>query len=238
MQSLRCVLLDDELPGLTYLRMLCTQIEGVEVVKVYNNPLKFLKELDQLDFEVCILDIEMPGMNGIDVAKRLKDKAVIFSTAYKEYAVEAFDLEAADYITKPLQLDRLKKAFSRASLVLAQRQKPDAFVEINSDKGKFLLRFADLALVTSSEVDRRDKRALLKNNVELILKNISFDQLLDKLPVAQFSRINRNTIIAVDCVEAYTHDSVLSNRMDANGTAMRFALSTQFSAAFKIKVKS
>lgn len=238
MQMLKCVLVDDELPGLSYLRMLCTEIDGVEVVKAYNNPLKFLAELGQLDFNICILDIEMPGMNGTDVAKRLQGKAVIFCTAYKAYAAEAFDLEAVDYITKPLQLERLKKAFVKASLLVAQQQQTDAFIEINSDKGKFLLRFAELAFISSSDIDRRDKKAVLKNNQEVILKNISFDQLLAKLPASQFTRINRKTIIALDCVEAYTHDSVLTKLVDVNGSLMRFPLSTQFSASLKAKFKS
>lgn len=235
---LKCVILDDELPGLTYLRALCAKIEGVEIIKAYNNPLKFLAEFDQLDFNTCILDIEMPGMNGMEVARRLPGKAVIFSTAYKAYAAEAFDLEAADYLTKPLQLERLKKAFVKARVLLEQQRVPDAFVEINSDKGKFLLRFAELALLSSSAIDRRDKKAVLKNNQEVVLKNISFDQLLEKLPPAQFTRINRTTIIALDCVEAYTHDTVLTKLVDLNGAVMRFPLSTQFAASLKAKPKS
>ena len=238
MQILKCVLVDDELPGLSYLRMLCAEVEGVEVVKAYNNPLKFLAELDQLDFNTCILDIEMPGMNGMDVARQLEGKAVIFSTAYKEYAAAAFDLEAADYITKPLQPERLKKAFLKARMLLQQKEVPDTFIEINSHKGKFLLRFTELALLCSSDIDRRDKKALLKNNQEVILKNISFDQLLEKLPAAQFARINRSTIIALDCVEAYTHDTILTKLVDLNGTALRFPLSTQFAVSLKAKWKS
>jgi len=238
MPGLRCVLLDDELPGLTYLKMLCGQIEGIEVVKAYNNPQKFLHEADQLDFQVCVLDIEMPGMNGLEVAQKLKDKVIIFSTAYKEYAADAFDLEAADYITKPLQLDRLKKAFLKAERLLEQREGDTAFTELNSDRGKLLLRFADVVLVSSSEVDRRDKKVTLKSNQELILKNISFEQLLEKLPADRFCRINRQTIISLDCVAAYTHDSVVSTLSDHDGISLRFPLSIQFSSAFKEKVKA
>ena len=63
--KLKCLLLDDELPGLTYLKMLCEQIPELEVVKAFDNPETFLKESEFLQFDLCIMDIEMPGMNAI-----------------------------------------------------------------------------------------------------------------------------------------------------------------------------
>src|SRR5690554_3403746 len=113
MQTIRCVLVDDELPGLTYLRALCSQLPDVEVIKSFNNPMKFLDEMGSLDFDVCILDVAMPGMNGIELAERLRDTGVIFSTAYHQYAADAFDLNAIDYLRKPYQLERLEKAFRK-----------------------------------------------------------------------------------------------------------------------------
>ena len=94
--KIKCLLLDDELPGLTYLKMICEQVPGVEVVRAFNDPLKFIAESEQLDFDLCILDIEMPQMSGLEVARLLAGKPVIFTTAYKEYAAEAFDLNAID----------------------------------------------------------------------------------------------------------------------------------------------
>jgi len=86
---IRCILVDDELPMLAYLQALCGQLPDVEVVKSYNNPLKLLDELDRLDFNTCVLDITMPGIDGLQLAEKLRGKAVIFSTAYKEHAAEA-----------------------------------------------------------------------------------------------------------------------------------------------------
>ena len=98
--KLKCLLLDDELPGLTYLKMLCEQIIDIEVVKTFNDPVLLLNEQSFLDYDFCIMDIEMPSMNGLQVANLLNGKPVIFTTAYKEYAVEAFDLNAIDYVQK------------------------------------------------------------------------------------------------------------------------------------------
>ena len=82
--------MDDELPGLTYLRMLCEQIPNVEVVKAFNDSEKFVNALATLDYNICILDIEMPKLNGMEVAKLIKDKPIIFTTAYKDYAADVF----------------------------------------------------------------------------------------------------------------------------------------------------
>ena len=66
---IKCVILDDELLAISYLKLLCEQIENVEVVKAFNDPKIFLNEIDSLDCNLCILDIEMPGMTGLQVAE-------------------------------------------------------------------------------------------------------------------------------------------------------------------------
>ena len=80
--------------------MLCEQIPQLEVVKAFNRPDLFIEESSKLDFDLCILDIEMPQTNGIQIAELLKHKLIIFTTAHKEYAAEAFDLNAVDYCTQ------------------------------------------------------------------------------------------------------------------------------------------
>jgi two-component SAPR family response regulator len=110
--------LDDELPGLTYLRRLCEQIPELEVVKAFDNPLKLIESLKDLEFDLCILDIEMPYKNGLEVAIALQHKPVIFTTAYKEYAADAFDLNAVDYIRKPIDKTRLESAVKKALQIL------------------------------------------------------------------------------------------------------------------------
>lgn len=94
--KIKCLLLDDELPGLTLLKMLCEQQPELEVIKAFNSPVTLLQEAPNLDFDLLITDIEMPGMNGLQVADALKGKAIIFTTAYKNFAVDAFDRDAID----------------------------------------------------------------------------------------------------------------------------------------------
>lgn len=207
MKELKCVLLDDELPALRYLRSICEGITNVEVIKAFNNPLRLLEEIDQLDFNVCVLDIEMPQMNGMELAGKLDGKAIIFTTAYKEFAAEAYELEAVDYIIKPIQFDRLKKAFEKSYNYLLREEAPQ-LVQLNSNKGKIRLLFAVIAFIVVSEIDKRDKTVVYDDGREVTLKNISFDQLVTLLPREAFARINRQTIVAARCVHAFTHNQV------------------------------
>lgn len=217
--------MDDELPGLTYLKMLCEQIPEVEIVKAFNDPLLLLKEAPDLKFDLCILDIEMPGMNGLDVARALKGKPVIFTTAYKEYAAESYDLEAIDYIRKPIQKERLEKALQKACEVLIKPSEEKQFAQFNTNKGKMLLFFKDVLLVTIAENDKRDKLVYLENGEEIILKNISFDQLLAALPETGFCRVSKKEVIALKAVRFFVHNEITTQVLDANGISVKISLS-------------
>ena len=209
--KLKCLLLDDELPGLSYLKLLCEQIPELEVVRAFNDPEVFLKEFSGLDFDLCILDIEMPGSNGIEVAKLLKDKSVIFTTAYKDYATAAFDLDAIDYVIKPVKFDRLKQAVNKAIKRFESENKTRKYILLNTDKGNALIYFDQLVYVKTSEIDSRDKTALLSNGASLHLKNITFEKLISLLPPKEFCRINKKELIALSCVQYFSTEKIITN---------------------------
>lgn len=225
------MLLDDELPGLTYLKMMCEQLPGVEVVRAFNDPLRLVQESKQVDFDLCILDIEMPGLNGLEVAQQLQGKPVIFTTAYKEYAAEAFDLNAVDYIRKPIQKERLEKAMQKAAEQIQYQQAGKPFIQLNSSMGKSLLFFDQLLLVSSAGVDKRDKIAWLENGEQLLLKNISFPQLLTVLPGHQFCQVNKKEIIALKTVTFFSHNEITTSIIK-NGKPLRVSLSDSYKAGF------
>ncbi|MDP2337432.1 MAG: response regulator [Bacteroidota bacterium] len=208
---LKCLLLDDELPGLSYLKLLCEQIPELEVVRAYNDPEVFLKEFPELDFDLCILDIEMPGTNGIQVAALLKDKSVIFTTAYKDYATNAFDLDAIDYVIKPIRFERLQQAVYKAIHRTILKNTTRRYILLNTDKGNTLLFFDQLVYIRTSEIDSRDKTALLANGTNLLLKNISFEKLTSLLPFGDFCRINKKELIALSCVLHFTKDQIATS---------------------------
>lgn len=209
--KLKCLLLDDELPGLSYLKLLCEQMPELEVVRAFNDPEVLLKEFAALDFDLCILDIEMPGINGIQLASLLKGKPVIFTTAYKDYATDAFDLDAIDYVIKPVKPERLQQAVNKAIQRIKPENKTTRHIRFNTDKGIALLDVNQLVYVRTSEIDSRDKTALLSNGNNLHLKNISFEKLISLLPVAVFCRVNKKELIALSTVLYFSNDQITTN---------------------------
>lgn len=232
--KIKCLLLDDELPGLTYLKMLCEQIPELEIVKVFNNPEKLLAEAPNLDFDLCILDIEMPDLNGMAVANLLENKYIIFTTAYKEFAVEAFEIDAVDYITKPVKKERLEKAVAKV-LKRIEKQEQKQFISINTNKGKSVLFFDHSLYIKASDTDSRDKVAFLKDGSTLVLKNISYEKLQEKLSKVRFCRINKREIIAVSIVNFFTHDEITTNVMLPNGKPLVLSLGLSFKDDFLIR---
>lgn len=230
------MLLDDELPGLTYLRILCEQIPNVEVVKAFDDSEKFVAALATLDYNLCILDIEMPKLNGMEVAKLIKDKPIIFTTAYKEYAAEAFDLNAVDYIKKPIQKERLEKAISKAAAILNSSPGQKQYAQFNTDKGKSLLLFNEIMYITSSDTDKRDKIIYLENEQRLTLKNISYDQLLSILPASKFCRINKKDVISLKAVQFYSHEEISTKIFTKSGEVLKLPLNDTYRAEFKARL--
>lgn len=232
MQPINCILIDDELPALRYLQMLCSQLDGVNVVKSYNNPLRFLDEEPTLQYDTCVLDITMPGIDGVEVARRLQGKAIIFSTAYKTYAADAFEVDAVDYMQKPYQLERLGKAFNKArEWLLAKQFVAEAYLVLNTNIGKRRIHWRDIAVVNVAGNDRRDKIITLKDGTDILAKNITFDRLIQQLPAARFCQVNRKTMVALDMVLSYTMQWVyVAHKL--GGSPLQYPLSAPYREAF------
>ncbi|WP_157698507.1 LytR/AlgR family response regulator transcription factor [Sphingobacterium sp. G1-14] len=231
-RSLKCVLLDDEIPSLRFLKMLCEQIPGVEVVKTFNEPAALLREYRSLSFDFCILDIEMPEFNGFDVARELKDFPIVFSIAYKQYASDAFDINAVDYMRKPISLQRLQQAIMKVEQIINNKAEIVSFAQFNTNKGKTVLYFDQINYVQIAEVDSRDKTVYLADGSFILLKNISFDKLMEILPEHDFIRINKKEIIATKIVKFFSADQITSNLFDEQDMPLLFNLGESYKKMF------
>lgn len=114
---LRVLIVDDEPLALEYMERLLRDIDGIEIAARCRSGREALVELQNQSVDLMFLDIQMPGLNGLDVVKRCQSDvmpAVVFATAYDEYAVRAFEANAVDYLLKPFESERVAEAVSRA----------------------------------------------------------------------------------------------------------------------------
>ncbi|MDR2228812.1 MAG: response regulator transcription factor [Flavobacteriaceae bacterium] len=226
--TIRCVILDDELLAISYLKLLCEQIEGVEVVRVFNNPRYFLDEINDIDCDLCILDIEMPGLNGLQVAELISHKKIIFTTAYKEYAAEAFDLNVIDYVRKPIKKERLQQAFAKAKEFVETPK--SSFIEWNTNLGKSRIFTDQIAYIKTSEIDSRDKDLILNDGTGIILKNINFKTLLEMLSEKDFSQINKKEIVALKSIKVVSVNEIITSISEDGENFARLHISDVYKA--------
>lgn len=223
--------------GLTYLKLLCEQIPELEIVRAYNDPDTFLKEFRRIECDLCILDIEMPGLNGLQVTSLLKGKPVIFVTAYKEYALDAFELDAVDYLQKPVQLERLQQAVLKAVKRIESNYTSPKYIQLNTEKGRTIIYFDQLVYIKTSETDSRDKVALMQDNSSLLLKNISFDKLLGILPPGRFCQVNKKEVLALKSVHFFSHTGITLRITGDNGQPVVLSLSEMYRKNFVENIK-
>ena len=123
--AIRIMLVDDEEDALKLLSILLNQLEDVEIVGSYSNPLEALKDIDHLAVDAVFLDNHMPGMKGTEVARAIRSKRphiqIVFISAYGEYAVEAFEIRSTDYLLKPFSKERLRDAVSHIRHTLSSQ---------------------------------------------------------------------------------------------------------------------
>src|SRR5260370_6292713 len=127
--DLRAVLVDDEQLARDELGYVLGQVGGVEVIGQAGNGIEALSTIDKLQPDVVFLDVQMPGLTGFEVARRMLDtnapSHIIFVTAYDQHAIEAFEVNAVDYLLKPVDPARLEVAVDRARRLVSTSGRPD-----------------------------------------------------------------------------------------------------------------
>src|SRR3954449_1466624 len=134
--DLRAVLVDDEQLARDELGYLLDQLGGVEVIGQAGNGLEAITTIDRLRPDVVFLDVQMPGLTGFEVARQLLDtrasSQIIFVTAYDQHAIEAFEVNAVDYLLKPVEQSRLEVAVDRARRRIASDRAAEPVANVNN----------------------------------------------------------------------------------------------------------
>ena len=196
----KCVIADDEPIAREIIQTYCSHLPYLEVVASCGNALEVKMVLQQQKVDILFLDINMPVMDGVSFLKSLKTQPlVIFTTAYKEYAVDAFELSAVDYLLKPFSLDRFMMAVDKAVERLqgpviafkpAEEKQTDDFIFIKSDRKIFKIQHSDLLYAEANGNFTR-----IVTTTQAFSPSMTFANAEELLPRPLFLRVHRSFII-------------------------------------------
>jgi len=200
---MKAIIVDDERLARKELKNLLSKYPNVEVIGEYDNAEDAINEIEKQKPDLVFLDIHMPGKDGFGVLEELiYVPQVIFVTAYDEYAIKAFEVNALDYLLKPIQQDRLDEAINKLSVQLQSDKEPSQKLGINDQvfvKDGERCWFVRLEDVPMFESEGNYVRVYFNGNKPLILK--SLNNLANKLDEDVFFRANRKFIINMNWIE-------------------------------------
>ena len=218
MSHIRTIIIDDEPLARDRIKRLLRDEDGVQIVGECGNGTDAVKSISELNPDLVFLDIQMPGKNGFEVIKSLNSKklpTIIFVTAYDQYALQAFDVHALDYLLKPFNRERIKKAVSRAREHMEHRRLGDIDERLNSliadlrGEKKFLDRLVvkSVGRVFFLKSDEIDWIEAAGNYVKLHVGREShmiretMNGIEAKLDPEKFLRIHRSTVVNIDRIK-------------------------------------
>lgn len=208
---MNCIIIDDEPLARKGIRLLAEQVADLYVLDEFPNPLPAIKFLQQENsVDLIFLDIEMPGINGIEFLENMPPKAmVILTTAYPQYALDAFELDVLDYLLKPIKLARFLKAVEKArelkelklSSMTINSEEP--FFYIKSERKFVKLGFEDILYIKGLKdyvvIHTASQKYMTAMNISTILK---------QLPPAVFSRVSKSYVINVNKIKSVESDLI------------------------------
>lgn len=215
---IRCIIVDDEHPARVLLSNYLDKMPQLELVATCENAVQALQALQTHAVDLMFLDIQMPDLTGLELLRSLKLKpAVIFTTAYSEYALEGYQLDVLDYLLKPIPLERFVQAVNKASdFVALKRQAQERSQNPSgttvSEKDHFFvstghkLERVRIAEILHVEGLREYVRISTKDKRFVTLA--SMKGLLEQLPKGKFMRVHKSWIVCLDKVEAVMGNSL------------------------------
>lgn len=212
--KISCLVIDDEPPALKILASYISKISGLEIVAQCKNAIEALDVLHKKHVDVIFLDIKMPEILGTQFFKNLSHPPkVIFVTAYRNYAVDGFELDAVDYLVKPVSFERFFKAITKLSRLMGlemipaipeSKAKPEGFVyiKVERDMKKFFLN--DIVYVEGM----KDYVKVFLVNDKMFLVRQSISAIENLLSERLFLRVHRSYLVALDKITGYNGFSV------------------------------
>ncbi len=212
MNTVKCFIIDDQEPACQLIEEYISKIPQLELVGVSHEPMEALAKVQQKHVDLLFLDINMPVLNGIQFLKSLKNPPnTIFTTAYSEYALQAFDLKVIDYLVKPIPFERFVTAVNRvfdlkiavpSEIIPIENEFPEtqftdfSFFKTNQNKLE-KINFNEVIFIES-----HGEYARFHTTKKISVSRVSLNRLEEIFPKSNFFRVHRSFIINIDKIEA------------------------------------
>ncbi|MFK7923938.1 MAG: LytR/AlgR family response regulator transcription factor [Bacteroidia bacterium] len=218
--NIRCVIVDDEPLALDVLESYIDKIDHLDLVARLDNAVEAFNLLNREEVDLLFLDIQMPRLSGIELLRNISNPPkVIFTTAYRDYALQGYELDVMDYLLKPISFDRFLKAVNKLNRdqltsnitpsptpsleSIPANQYEEAFLYLKADKKMVKILLKDILYIESLKDYIRVKT---NHKTVTAYQRISFME--EKLPENRFLRIHRSFIVAKDKIDAFSPPSV------------------------------
>ena len=214
-KKISCLAVDDEPPALDVIRKYISSVQALELVATCSDAVEALNFIRQRSVDLIFLDIQMPQILGTDFLRTLKNPPkVIFTTAFRKFAIEGFELDAVDYLLKPISFERFLKAVNKVmdaslngTLTIENEQQPkvstDNSMYFRSDRKMIKVNLADILYIESI----KDYIKVVGVSGTVITKQ-SISSVEEDLPKDMFIRIHRSYIVALNKIESYSNELV------------------------------
>lgn len=205
---MKCVIIDDEPLALELMQAYVKQNKELELSGKFTDALLGKEFLHNNTIDLLFLDIQMPDITGLQLFESLPEKPLaIFTTAYSNFAVQGFDLDAVDYLVKPFSMDRFNRAVAKAKELfdIRHNQLPEnEFMYVKYDYQWNKIFFRDINYIEALD----DYIRIFNNENRSVLIHLSMKAVMEKLPEDKFIRIHRSFIVAIDKVQRWNKNAL------------------------------
>ena len=215
MNKMRCVIVDDEPLAVELMAGYVRKTPSLELVGTYTDPVEALSEIRSTLPNLVFMDIQMPDLNGLELSRMLPEQTmVVFTTAFREYAFDSYEVDAVDYLLKPIRYQKFVEAVSRAQKRLLPQadsgkqeegQRESAFFKVDGQHRN--ISFSDILYVSAM----KDYVMLrLRSEKDPLVTHLTMKAVEEMLPASRFMRVHRSYIVALDKITS----------IDGNGDIM------------------
>ncbi len=208
MKTICCVAIDDEPLALTILNEYVAKTPVLKMVKMFIDPMEALLELPVIKPDILFIDIQMPEMKGIDLVKIMLYKPIIiFTTAYSQYAIESYNLDAVDYLLKPIPFDRFLQAVNKATRLINNEANEivteKEFLFVKSGYKSVKINFDDILYIEGLK-----EYVSIYTSSQKVIKLDTLKNLEVNLPSKKFIRVHKSYIINIGLVKSYYGNTI------------------------------